>query len=338
MSIVTKAVVLNERGGVPTFQNIELPEIKENQVHIKIRTAALNHRDVWIQQGRYAKIQYPCILGSDGCGIVTTTANEQHRDFVGKRVIIHPSLHWGDNPKAQSPQFQVLGMPTNGTFAHDFFIDADRVFEAPEHLSDSEAAALPLVGLTAWRALMRQGNVETHHKVLITGIGGGVALMAAQFALALNAEVWVTSGNDEKIKRAIGFGATDGILYSEDGWGKKLLSMSGGFDCIIDGTGGETLNELLEAIKPGGKIVCYGATLGAPEKFNIHRLFWKQFSIVGSTMGNDEDFLTMIDFVNEKRIKPIVDSVYPFTKADEVFNRLSNGKQFGKIVLTRENE
>ena len=338
MSIVTKAVVLNEKGGIPTFQTIELPEIKENQVHIKIRAAALNHRDVWIQQGRYAKIQYPCILGSDGCGVVIGVGNEKFRDFIGKRVIIHPSLNWGDNPKAQSAQFQVLGMPTNGTFAHDFFIDANRVFVAPDDLSDNEAAALPLVGLTAWRALTRQGNIEAQQKVLITGIGGGVALMAAQFALAMKVEVGVTSGKDEKIKRAIDFGATNGILYSEIGWGKKLLTMSGGFDCIIDGTGGESFNELLEAVKPGGKIVCYGATLGAPEKFNIHRLFWKQVSIVGSTMGNDEDFVTMIDFVNEKRIKPIVDSVYPFTKAVDAFNRLSNGEQFGKIVLTRENE
>lgn len=337
MSLLTKALVLREKNAIPTVEDFFLPPMRNNQVTVKIHAAALNHRDVWIQQGLYAKIQYPTIVGSDGCGYVSDVAEGVSESLIGQRVIIHPSLMWGDDIKAQSNNFQVLGMPTYGTFAHHCIVDADRVYAAPSYLSDAECAALPLAGLTAWRALMTQGKAQSHHKVLITGIGGGVALCAAQFALALGAEVWVTSGSQDKITMAQHLGAKGGILYSEPDFGKSLMKSMGGFDIIVDGTGGETFNHALEAIKPGGTIVIYGATAGTPNNVNIHRIFWKQVHIIGSTMGNDNDFAEMLAFVSQHRIKPIIAKTFLLEQGAEAFRYLQSGAQTGKVVLLMEN-
>lgn len=337
MSLVTKALVLREKNGMPIVEDFLLPAMRNNQVTVKIHAAALNHRDVWIQQGLYAKIQYPAIVGSDGCGYVCDVSEGVSESLIGQRVIIHPSLFWGDDMKAQSNNFHVLGMPTYGTFAHHCIVDADRVYAAPSYLSDAECAALPLAGLTAWRALMNQGKAQSRHKILITGIGGGVALFAAQCALALGAEVWVTSGSQDKISMAQHLGAKGGILYSEPDFGKSLMKAMGGFDIIVDGTGGETLNHALEAIKPGGTIVIYGATAGTPNNVNIHRIFWKQVHIIGSTMGNDSDFAEMLAFVTQYRIKPIIAKTLYLEQGAEAFRYLHSGAQTGKIVLLMEN-
>lgn len=336
MSLFTKAAVLYEKGAKLRLDGFELPDLQENQVHIRILAAALNRRDLWIQKGLYAKIQYPAILGSDGCGIVVNVANKEHNHLLGQRVIIHPSLFWGENEKAQGTSFQVLGMPTYGTLAKDIVCNYDRVYLAPKHLTNEQAAALPLAGLTGWRALIRQGKAQNKHKILITGIGGGVALITAQLAIALGCEVWITSGDETKIQSALSMGASGGILYTDANWGKEVHKTMGGFDCIIDGTAGNEFNQLLEAVKAGGTIVNYGATLGAVEKLNIHRIFWKQITIIGSTMGNDEDFSNMLDFVEQKSIVPAVDSVFTLQEIDNAFDKMERNKQFGKIIITME--
>lgn len=338
MSLFTKAIVLHEKNSALSVEQFELPDLQENQVHIKVCAAALNRRDLWIQKGLYSQIRYPAILGSDGCGIVVNVANKKHNHLLGQKVIIHPSLYWGDNEKAQGTSFQVLGMPTYGTLARNIICNYDRVYIAPEYLSNIQAAALPLTGLTGWRALIRQGNVQENDKILITGIGGGVALIAAQLAIALGAEVWVTSGNEQKIQSAVNLGAKGGILYTNPHWGKEIHNSIGGFDCIIDGTGGNEFNQLLEAVKAGGTIVNYGATLGAVEKLNIHRIFWKQISIIGSTMGNDEDFRNMLDFVKQNRIIPVIDSVFAPEEINTALERMEQGTQFGKIIISMENK
>lgn len=337
MSLMTKALVLREKNADPTVEDFLLPPMRSHQVTVRIHAAALNHRDIWIQQGLYAKIQYPAIVGSDGCGYITDVSEGVDTSRIGERVILHPSLFWGDDTKAQSTNFQVLGMPTHGTFAHHCRIDADRVYPAPSFLSDAECAALPLAGLTAWRALMTQGKAQSHHKILITGIGGGVALFAAQFALALGAEVWVTSGSNDKIAMAQSIGAQGGILYTEPDFGKYLMKSMGGFDLVVDGTGGQTLNHALEAVKPGGTIVLYGATAGTPDNFNVHRLFWKQIHIIGSTMGDDNDFATMLTFVSQHRMKPIIAKTFLLEHGAQAFRYLHSGAQTGKVVLLMEN-
>jgi NADPH:quinone reductase-like Zn-dependent oxidoreductase len=205
--------------------------------------------------------------------------------------------------------------------------------EKPGHLSFVEAAALPLAGVTAFRALMTRARVRAGEKVLITGIGGGVALFALQFAVAAGAEVIVTSGSVEKLDKAMAMGAAGGANYMDKGWVEKLKSLAGAFDVIIDGAAGDGMNDLFDLAMPGGRVVFYGATRGNPSLVVARRVFWKQLNVLGSTMGSPEDFSSMIAFVTEHRIRPVVDRVFPFNEGEAAFRWMDDGMQFGKIVI-----
>ncbi len=302
----------------------EVPDLIQEDGHsiVQIETAALNHRDVWITKGKYPRLQFPLIMGSDGAGYLDNA-----------KVLINPSLNWGDNPAVQAKDYRILGMPDQGTYAEAVRVPTRLVHPVPEHLSMEEAAALPLAGLTAYRALMVKCKPQAGEKVLISGIGGGVALFAFQFALALECEVYVTSGSDEKIQQSIALGAAGGVNYKDPQFAEKLSALCGGFDVIIDSAGGAGFTTLLKNCRPGGRISFYGGTQGNIPELNPQFLFWRQISIFGSTMGNDSEFLDMLDFMTTHKIHPIIDSVYPLEDANEAFQRMAEGKQFGKIVL-----
>ena len=204
----------------------------------------------------------------------------------------------------------------------------------PEHLDWEQAAALPLAGLTAWRTLFSRCQLKKGEKVLITGIGGGVALTAMQLAIASDAEVYVTSGSSEKIDRAISLGARGGANYQEAGWEKNLKLQSGGFDVIIDSAAGDGFALLPGVCNPGARIGLYGGTLGKVNGLSMQIVFWKQISILGSTMGSPSEFEAMLNFVQKHRIIPVVDSVFPLKEGANAFEKLKSGTQFGKIVLT----
>jgi len=327
-----RALVLREEG--LRVEEVELAPLLPGQARVRVLAAALNRRDEWIRQGRYAKIRYPAILGSDGCGIVEAVGSEEHRAWVGKVVIINPSIGWGENPRAQGRQYEILGMPRAGTLAEYVDVPVDRLHEKPPHLSPLEAAALPLAGLTAYRALFTQGQLQPQQKVLITGIGGGVAVTALQFAVAAGARVFVTSGRLEKLERAQLLGAFGGVSYHHPEWERLLRELADGeFDLIVDSAGGEPFNILLGLTAPGGTIVVYGATLGAVPQLNLHRIFWRQLRIVGSTMGTDEEFVAMVEFVTRHQLVPVIDSVFPFERVVEAFERLRSEEHMGKIVV-----
>lgn len=334
MTKLMKALVLRN-GNNPSFgiEPVEIPGLQDNDVLVRMKTAALNHRDEWIRQGRYAKIMYPALLGSDGCGIVEQVRNADDNHWLGKRVIINPSIGWGSDPKAQAPDYQILGMPTNGTFAEYLVVNSKQLHEPPGHLSDEEAAALPLAGLTAYRALRTRANVQSHHTVLVTGIGGGVALFDLLFAVKIGARVYVTSGSDEKIERAKKFGAIAGVNYKMPQWSKELQAMSGGFDIILDSAGGSQMNDLIDLARPGATIVFYGATLGDVDRLNLRKIFWKQLQLQGSTMGTNAEFAAMLEFVAKHKIVPVIDSVRPFTGIVSAFEDMRVAKQFGKLVV-----
>lgn len=315
------------------IESIPIPELRENQVRVRMHAAALNHRDLWIQMGRYANIVYPVIPGSDGCGRVEQVHNSADSNWLGKRVVFNPASHWGVDPRAQSSEFQILGMPAWGTFAEHIVIRSDRLKEAPEHFSDAQAAALPLAGLTAYRAVVSQAQAQANQNVLVTGIGGGVALFALQFAHALGARVFVTSASAAKIDRAQALGAAAGANYTQVDWAASLQKLAGGFDVVIDGAGGSAFNDLLELARPGGCIVSFGATQGEVERLNIRRLFWKQIRVQGSTMGTDAEFSAMLEFVLRKNIFPVIDSVRPFAEYHAAFEAMKAARQFGKLVL-----
>ncbi|HYF02367.1 MAG TPA: NAD(P)-dependent alcohol dehydrogenase [Patescibacteria group bacterium] len=327
-----KALILTQ----DSFQisETETPKPREGEALIKLKAAALNHRDQFIREGKYAKIQYPAIVGSDGCGEVVEVNDEFNRGLLNKDVVINPSFAWGDNPRAQGSEFNVFGMPAQGTLAEYVCVPLDRLHEKPEHLTAEQASALPLAGVTAFRAVSTQGRVEGGQNVLVTGIGGGVALFAMQFAQALGANVFVTSGSDEKLQRAQELGALGGVNYKAVGWDKELLKTAGKIDLIIDGAGGTQINTLLNVITPGGSIVSYGATLGAPENVNIHRIFWKQIRWQGTTMGTDDDFRDMLHLVGKQQMTPVIDSTRPFAEAVSAFDAMKRGEQFGKLVVT----
>jgi NADPH:quinone reductase-like Zn-dependent oxidoreductase len=323
-----RALVLDTDG--MSVKYVDAPRCGDNDVRIRLHAAALNHRDVYISEGKYARIVLPAILGSDGCGEAVQGPEYSH--LVGKRVVLDPSLEWGDDPRAQGPKFTVLGMPTQGTLAEEICIDARYVHEAPSHLTDEQAAALPLAGVTAWRALMVQGALQAGQTVLITGIGGGVALMAMQLAIAAGARVIVSSTSDTKLARAAELGAHATVNVRSDGWTKQA-SQLGPVDLIVDSVAGEYINDYTNIVRPGGRIAVYGASRGMVPTLNIHRIFWKQITLVGSTMGTQQDFADMLSSVTKHRIVPIVDSVHTLDTAQEAFERMRAGEQFGKIVI-----
>jgi len=329
-----KALVLNNKTEALVLQ--DLPDLIPNkdEAIVKIHAAALNHRDLWIQKGMYAGLKYPIVPGSDGAGVVTATGNKEHAHWIGKEVIIYPAINWGDQASYQHPKnFKILGLPDDGTFAEYVKVPAINLFEKPPHLSFEEAAAIPLAGLTAYRALFTRGQLSQNEKLLITGIGGGVALLGLQFAVAANANAYVTSGDDEKIARAISLGAKGAANYKNEKWVEQLQEKAGSFDIILDGAGGEGVGQLLNIASPGGRIVFYGATRGNPSTVDLRRIFWKQLNVLGSTMGTAADFKSMLDLVNKHKIRPVVDKIFPFAEGENALRRMDDEKQFGKIVI-----
>jgi zinc-binding alcohol dehydrogenase/oxidoreductase len=303
-------------------------------VRIQVAAAALNRRDAWIVAGLYPRIQYPAILGSDGAGWVVATGPETPNRWENKLVLINPSLEWGSDERVQGEHYHILGMPTPGTFATHVDVPASQVYEAPPGWSPQEAAALPLAGLTAYRALFVQGKLKAGEKVLIPGIGGGVALWALQLAVAAGAEVWVTTSTPEKLQIAQQLGASGGVLYTEEDWVSTLRKQAGSFDLIVDGVVGEVFQKLFEELlAPAGRYVIYGATRGNPPRLDVRRLFWRQQHLIGSTMGSPTDFENLLNFVQQNRIRPYIGRVYPAKDLSKALVDMWRGQQIGKLVL-----
>ncbi|NNE27223.1 MAG: zinc-binding dehydrogenase [Saprospiraceae bacterium] len=290
---------------------------------VKLAYAALNHRDVWMTKGMYPGLRYGTTLGSCGAGYL----NE-------RKVLINPNINWGEDPDyPDHNNYSILGMPIDGTMAEYISIPKDRVHDIPGHLKLEEAAALPLAGLTAYRALFSKAQLKEDDKVLISGIGGGVALMAFQFAIAIGAEVYVTSSQQSKIDEAIKLGATGGANYTEENWHKSFVKEHGPVDVVIDSAGGEGYNNLLKTCAPLARVVNYGGTRGNAV-FSPQLLFWKELQLLGSTMGNDDEFVQMLEFVSEFEIHPVVDEIFAFDDYKSAFEKMDASRQFGKILLS----
>ena len=331
-----KALVLNELGGPENLAIAEVPQPQPaaGEVRVAISHAALNRRDVWITVGKYPRVELPSIGGSDGAGVVDAVGAGVDANLVGQEVVIYPARDWGDDPRCGGANFRVLGMPDQGTFAESICVPATDIAAKPDHLTFEQAAALPLAGLTSWRALVTHGEVKAGQKVLVTGIGGGVATFALLWARHHGAEVYVTSGSEEKLEAAKSLGARDGVSYHDTGWDKAIAKMSGGIDIVIDSAGGPVVNKAMNTLNAGGRFVFFGATLGNPEAgLEMAKMFFKQARIQGTTMGMPAEFHAMLDFVRTHRIEPVVDQVFPFAEAVAAHQRLWASEQMGKIVL-----
>jgi zinc-binding alcohol dehydrogenase/oxidoreductase len=317
-----KALVLSALHQPLSYQEMPMPVCKVGEVLMQIKCAAINHRDLWIQKGMYANIQLPIILGSDAAGIVD-----------GREVVLNPSRHWGKNEAFQAANYEILGTPNHGTFAEYLNVDETKVFNKPEHLTMEQAAAFPLAGLTAYRAMFIQGRLRKKDRVLITGIGGGVAAVALQLALANGNQVWVTSSDSRKVETAMAAGASGGALYTDPDYTKQLKALTKGIDVVIDGTAGAGLARIISICNPGARVVLYGGTAGAIQDLSPQLLFWKQVSLIGSTMGSDRDFKQMLAYVTKHKIVPPVSHVLHLAQGNEAFALVRQGMQSGKVVL-----
>ncbi|KAH7072248.1 hypothetical protein BKA63DRAFT_65692 [Paraphoma chrysanthemicola] len=323
------------------------PKPKDNEAVVSITAAALNHRDLFIRQHLYPGTTFGVPLLADGAGIVSSTgSSSQAKQWLNKRVILNPGTGWKDSLEGpEHPKgYAILGgTKTNpaGTLADVLTLDAGELEECPEHLSDEEAAALPLTGLTAWRAFwVKSGNAVAGRNILVTGIGGGVALMVLLFAVAQGCNVYVTSGDQAKIDKAIKLGAKGGVIYKENGWEKKLQSLLPKdrkyLDAIVDGAGGDVVNKGSRLLKAGGIISIYGMTISPKMDFLMSAVL-RNIEVRGSTMGSRKEFAEMVQFVREKKLKPVVSrSVHglDISKIDTLFDDMKNASQFGKLVVT----
>lgn len=315
---------------------VEVPDPKPGagEVVVAIRAAALNHRDVWIKSGQYAGLKWPCIPGSDGTGSVIDVGEGVDPGWKGRDVIINPSFGWGRREEAQGEHFSILGLPREGTLAEKVVVPAVQLGVKPAHLTAEEAAALPLAGLTAYRAIFSRGNLQAGERMLISGVGGGVALFALQFAIAARAEVWVTSSSPDKIARAVSLGAKGGFNYREENWTEQALKAPGKFHVVLDSAGGAGFERLLDLAAPGGRVVIFGATRGNPPVLPMRKIFWRQLSVLGTTMGSPADWEAMTTLVSRQQIRPVVSQSFPLASAAEAFALMERGGQFGKIVVT----
>lgn len=330
-----KAIVMRDPGGPETLrlEDVSDPKPGPGEALVRLKAAALNHRDVWIRKGQYAGIKLPAILGSDGAGVVEAVGEGADGSLVGREVVINPSLDWGADERFFGPDFRILGMPDGGTYAQCVAVPATNVHAKPAGLSWNEAAAVPLAGLTAYRALVTRAGAKGGETVFIPGIGSGVATFALLFAKKLGAKVYVSSGSDEKLDRAKGLGADGGVNYKDAKWVDKVRELSGGVDVVIDGVGGPTYDQCIDLLNPGGRIATYGATTGPVPEVATRRVYWKQLNLLGTTMGSPADFAAMLALFADGGLRPVVDRAFPLAEAAEAHRRMDEAAQFGKIVL-----
>ncbi|MDQ3923765.1 MAG: zinc-binding dehydrogenase [Actinomycetota bacterium] len=334
-----KAVRLHELEGPEglRYEDVPDPEPGQNEIVVRLRNAALNRRDLFATQGMYPGVKpdiLPAIPGADGSGEVVAKGDSAEGPDEGTEVVINPALYWGDNPRIPGKDYRILGIPDDGTFAQFVRVPADHVLPKPSHLSHEEAAAIPLAALTAYRALFTRGQLQEGETVFVPGIGGGVATFLVQMAKAVGATVFVSSGSDEKIEKAKELGAEGGVNYNSEDWSKELKSMSGGVDLSVDSIGGEVFNNLIQLANPASRIVVIGATAGpAPKVMTILIALFKQLDILGTAMGNPDEFSSMLEFYEEHELRPVINETFSLEEADAALEHMEEGKGIGKVVL-----
>lgn len=320
-----KAVRIHEDGGpeVLRYEDAPDPVPGTDDVLVNLRAASLNHLDIWIRKG-LPSVPKPRILGADGAGLVVSGEG-----FTpGDRVVINPGHELGNG------KISVVGEHSDGTHAELIAVPRSLVYPLPEGIDFETAAAFPLVFETAHRMLATKAGLREGEWVLVWGIGSGVSTAALAIAKALGAHVIVTSSNDDKLTRARELGADATFNHETDDvvTGVKEVT-AGGAHVVVDHVGEATWKRSLDAARPDGRICVCGATTGPNPPANLHRIWWKQLTVFGSTMGSRQDFEAALELVASERALPVVDAVYPLAEAAAAHERLEAGDQFGKIVL-----
>ncbi len=331
-----KALYLESTDGpeAARVSEVATPEPGPGEVRVAIRAASINHRELFITHGQYPGMVVPTTLGCDGAGVVDMIGEGVTGTAVGDEVVIYPARNWGPNREAPGADFGLLGMPFAGTIAEYVCVPAENLAPKPPFMTWEEAGAMPLTALTSWRALMFKGRLKATDTVLISGVGGGVATFGLAFAVAKGAAVYVTGESEDVLARARDMGARDGLLFTDPEWRKKVGKMTGGIDVVLDGAPGPSFANYVRAINPGARIVIYGSTAGNEVKFNATDIFLKSASIVGSQVGDPQDFKEMLAFAGEHKIKPVIERTFPLDEAREALLHLRDSHSFGKVVVT----
>jgi zinc-binding alcohol dehydrogenase/oxidoreductase len=320
-----RAVVISEFGSPDVLRLRDVPDPRPapGWTVVRLKAAALNWHDVLVRRGRYHSPS-PHTPGADGAGVTDD----------GGEVLILPSLWWGDDERAPAPGWEILGDHRPGTYAERVAVPTECLYPKPIGLSWAEAAALPLVGLTAYRALFSRARLRAGESLLVLGAGGGVATTAVSLAAAVGARTTVTSSSPEKIERARAIGATGGVLYTEADWPAAARAHNGGgFDVVLDAVG--AWSEALAALAPAGRAVVLGASRAERVEVDVRRFFFGQYSVLGTTMGSPADFAGLLALREKYAVPPpLIDRRYPMAAAAEAHRYLESGQAFGKVVLT----
>jgi NADPH:quinone reductase-like Zn-dependent oxidoreductase len=326
-----RAVRIHEDGDPEVLVLEEAPDPAPGpgEVLVRLRASALNHLDVWIRKG-LPSVPKPRILGADGAGVVEALGDGVGGFEVGERVVLNPGIEAGGG------RIHVIGEHGDGTNAELIAVPATNVHPIPDGLSFEEAAAFPLVFETAYRMLVTRAGLREGEWVLAWGIGGGVSTATLAIAKALGARVAVTSSSDAKLERAreLGADATVNHATADVKAAVQEATEGHGVDVVIETVGEATWSTSLQVAAPGGRIAVCGATSGPNPPAGLHRIWWKQLSILGSTMGTGEDFAGAYELVASGRARPVIDEVLPLEEIRSAHERLEAGEQLGKIVLT----
>ena len=331
-----RALTISAHGGLERLElreDLPIPTPAPGEVRVRVLAAALNHLDLFVLKGLPGVTITPgWVMGADAVGIV---------DGTDDLVVVNPGLSDGTceycrrGEQSLCVNFRLLGEHAPGTIAEYMVVPEKNVARIPRDTPIPQAAAFTLTALTAWRMLVTRAQIRPNEQVLIQGIGGGVALSALQIAKQAGARVWVTSSSDEKLARARELGADETINYRTTDVAREIRARTGkrGVDVVVDSVGEATWPSSLGALGKFGRLVTCGATSGPAVTMDARRLFWNQWTILGSTMGNDAEFAAVTNELREGRLMPPIDSVFDISQGREAFARLQSGAQFGKIVV-----
>ncbi|MBI3455989.1 MAG: zinc-binding dehydrogenase [Candidatus Rokubacteria bacterium] len=339
-----KAAVFHEFGGPERVrvEEVPTPSADAGEVLIRVRACALNHLDLWVLGGLPAlKTPLPFWTGSDIAGEVAAVGPGVTGIAAGARVAVNPSLSCGAcewcvrGEDSMCVQYRIIGEHVPGGLAEHAVVPAANLLPLPAHVSFEDAAAFILVNMTAWRMLVTQAALRPAEDLLILGVGGGVSSAAVQIGKLCGARVFVTSGSDEKLRRAKALGADAGVNYTQADWGKAVREWTGkrGADVVLDNVGAATWASSIRLLANGGRLVTCGATTGPIGETDIRIVFWRQLRIIGSTMANRKEFRDVMGQLFAGRLKAVVDRTFPLTEAAAALTRLQQGQQFGKLVV-----
>jgi NADPH:quinone reductase-like Zn-dependent oxidoreductase len=340
-----KALFFEKHGelDVVKYGDVPDPEPGPHEVLIRVRACALNFLDIWVRRGWPGlKLEMPHWCGADVAGEIAEVGNQVTDWKVGQRVVVDPGVNLLEDEFTRrgtdsvSPDYHILGEHMRGGAAEYLKISTKNLAAIPDHIDFADAAAPLLVGLTAWRMLIRRAALTAGESVLVVGAGGGVNSIAIQIAKLAGAMVYVVAGNPEKAERARQLGADVVMDRSKVDWGREIhkLTARRGADVVVDNVGKATIMTSMQAVARGGRIVIVGNTSGPQAEIDIRFIFGKQISLIGSTMGSHQDFHDVLSLLWAGKLKPVIHQVMPLSEGVNAYKMMEEGQHFGKIVLT----